>query len=104
MVEKIEMTNLIEDSAREWFEEGANHIRFEYSQVFSHGKKLPVFVVVNRKSGSMLGQLKWYSKWRQYCFFPNAVTVFNSSCLRSINDRISYLGATHRHSLKEQHG
>ncbi|KKL86924.1 hypothetical protein LCGC14_1939890 [marine sediment metagenome] len=37
------------------------------------------------KSGSNLGYIKWFARWRQYCFFPYEGTVFNRECMRDIN-------------------
>lgn len=36
------------------------------------------------KSGSLLGIVKWYPRWRTYCFEPFNGTIFNDSCLRDI--------------------
>ncbi len=32
----------------------------------------------------ILGQIKWYPQWRQYCFFPSPSSVFNIGCMRDI--------------------
>ncbi len=55
-------------------------------------EKLPRWMVVNNKSGKILGWLKWYSSWRQYCFYPLYDTMFNDSCLADIIDFIKQLG------------
>lgn len=39
----------------------------------------------NNKTKSILGVVKWYSGWRQYCFFPEYGCVFNESCLDDIS-------------------
>ena len=31
-----------------------------------------------------LGRIQWYSKWRQYCFFPCEDTIFNRDCMNDI--------------------
>jgi hypothetical protein len=31
-----------------------------------------------------LGQVRWYSRWRRYCFFPSSGTVYDPDYLRSI--------------------
>ena len=33
-----------------------------------------------------LGVVKWMPTWRQYCFYPEANTVFAGSCLSGIMD------------------
>jgi hypothetical protein len=40
---------------------------------------------------SLLGQVKWYSGWRRYCFFPHMGIhdlIFEQDCLREIADFI----------------
>jgi len=35
-----------------------------------------------------LGIIKWYSRWRQYAFFPDNGTIFNKECLNDIQSYI----------------
>jgi len=35
-----------------------------------------------------LGIIKWYSRWRQYAFFPETGTIFNTECLNDIQSYI----------------
>lgn len=48
-------------------------------------RKTAVFDVRSRRSGSVLGQIKWYGSWRQYTFWPSPNTVWNRGCLQDIN-------------------
>jgi len=34
--------------------------------------------------GIAVGQVRWFSRWRQYAFFPITDTVFEEDCLREI--------------------
>jgi len=43
---------------------------------------------INNKSGLKLGTVKWFSAWRQYCFFPSRDTVFNVGCMEDVCDFI----------------
>lgn len=45
----------------------------------------------SRRNDACLGEIKWYSAWRQYCFFPFSDCVFNNSCLLDILDFIKQL-------------
>lgn len=45
-------------------------------------------IVVNNKHNATIGVIKWYSNWRQYCFFPYNETIWNIDCLISINEVI----------------
>jgi len=51
------------------------------------------FMVKNKIYGDMLGHIKWYGAWRQYCFFVNYDIVFCSECLADIADFINNLMA-----------
>ena len=50
--------------------------------------KTKVIGVWSKKSGEILGEIKWFGRWRQYSFFPRPETIFNKDCL---NDIISYI-------------
>ena len=54
---------------------------------FSIIEKKPKTKVVNvwsKKSREALGIIKWYGRWRQYAFFPDNNTLFNTECLNDI--------------------
>ncbi len=36
------------------------------------------------KDNNVLGFVKFYSAWRQYCFFPTSQAVYSSGCLKDI--------------------
>lgn len=46
-------------------------------------RKTSVWTITS-KSGSTLGVVWWFGRWRQYCFEPQPDTVFNVSCLDDI--------------------
>ena len=37
---------------------------------------------------TVLGEVKWFTKWRRYCFFPCADLIFDRNCLMLIIDFI----------------
>lgn len=51
-------------------------------------RKTGIWQVRSRRSGVVLGRIKWYGAWRQFCFFPESATVFNRGCLDDINEFI----------------
>lgn len=53
--------------------------------------KTDIYEILSKKSGDILGRIKWYGPWRQYCFFPTAQTVFNNGCMKDIIDFIDNL-------------
>ena len=48
-------------------------------------------VVVSKKHLNILGEIKWYTNWRQYAFFPEPGTVWNPECMKDIQDEIARL-------------
>ena len=46
--------------------------------------KTQVWNVLSKSDGSVLGTIKWYVPWRQYCFFPQTETVFSAGCIGDI--------------------
>lgn len=53
--------------------------------------KTKVFWILSNSSNTKLGIIKWYSPWRQYCFYPDRFTIFNKGCLEDINTFIQQL-------------
>jgi hypothetical protein len=44
-------------------------------------------------SSDELGIVKWYSPWRQYCYFPLEQAVYSAGCLTDISDFCRQLDA-----------
>jgi hypothetical protein len=54
--------------------------------------KTEIYGVCNRRYGCRLGTIRWWSAWRQYCFFPeNDDLVFSAGCMREIADYVERL-------------
>lgn len=49
----------------------------------------------------MLGQVKWFSRWRKYAFFPEAGTLYEERCMRDIADWCEASTKEHRRLLRE---
>jgi hypothetical protein len=58
---------------------------------FEKKEKTKVIAVINKHHEEVLGMIKWFSRWRQYCFFPNTETVWNINCLNDVNEVIKNL-------------
>ncbi len=46
--------------------------------------KTSIYAVRNIKSQDIIGWIKWYPQWRQYCFFPEPNCIFSVDCLECI--------------------
>jgi hypothetical protein len=44
--------------------------------------------VLNNKSGTPIGRIRWYGPWRQYCFFPLGDSVWSAGCLEDVQTAI----------------
>ncbi len=55
----------------------------EFFEIGNPGKT-KIWDILSKRSGYILGKIKWYGPWRQYCFFPAAETVFNKTCMEDI--------------------
>jgi hypothetical protein len=47
--------------------------------------------VVNRHHQETIGEIKWFGSWRQYCFFPYAETIWNTTCMEDVQGVIKDL-------------
>lgn len=46
--------------------------------------KTKCWLVLNTQFRCSLGRISWHGPWRKYCFFPEAETVFEQTCLHEI--------------------
>jgi len=53
--------------------------------------KTSVWECKNAYSGTVLGIVKWYSGWRQYCYCPTVHTVYGPGYLKDITDFMGQL-------------
>lgn len=67
------------------------YIYFLKDVVRGEGKKTSVWDCHNKRSDYVLGVVKWYGPWRQYCFFPQAETIFNVGCMQDVCEFIDKL-------------
>lgn len=66
---------------QKWYR--GEYLNFHDEGLISPGSVTHVFKVMSRLNGSVLGSVRWFIQWRQYCFFPlNA--VFDKKCLREV--------------------
>lgn len=58
---------------------------------FESKGKTRVIGVMNKNHQEIIGMIKWFGRWRQYCFFPSPNTIWNPDCLASVNEVIALL-------------
>jgi hypothetical protein len=74
----------------------AEYIRFVVQDTVFPERKTLIWDVVGKSEGDRIGVVKWLGRWRQYCFFPDHDTVFNSICLRDIQVFLQARNQGHR--------
>lgn len=67
------------------------------------GAKTKHYSVTRRGNNALLGYIKWYSNWRQYCFF-SLDCVFEQDCLRDIAQFVEEITADYwKNKMKNQY-
>lgn len=70
--------------------------RFDYEYIYFNRiktkkmilRKTSIWSCMSKRGRDLLGIVKWYGPWRQYCFFPTDPTVFSAGCMADIIDFI----------------
>ena len=58
--------------------------------------KTKVWGLFAKKDYDVIGQIRWYPPWRQYCLFPSDDVVFSAGCLSDIVEFIAKANREHR--------
>lgn len=58
-----------------------SYLRFEEIPTIN---KTKAWGVLSRLHGDRLGAVRWFARWRQYAFFPEGGTIWNSDCLAEV--------------------
>ncbi len=72
----------------------------EFHQTGSTGKT-DIWNIISKKSGLILGRIKWYGPWRSYCFYSSPNCIFNVSCMDDIKKAIQELMLLRRIQKKQ---
>ena len=48
---------------------------------------------------TLLGEIRWFSNWRQYCFYPAADTIWNSDCLDEVTRYLAKVNREHKERI-----
>lgn len=59
-------------------------------------EKTNIYCVKTKKDDILLGFIKWYGAWRQYCFMPEDNMIFNSTCLELITEFLKDINIKYR--------
>ena len=50
--------------------------------------------------GDLLGEIRWFGRWRKYSFFPKGDTIYEEVCLQEITDFLKAANIAHREAKK----
>lgn len=65
------------------------------------GRPTHIFSVTIRETGAKLGDVKWFARWRKYCWYPlNA--VFDEGCQREIADFLRMVTTEHKDKRQQE--
>ena len=67
-----------------------------------HTGKTKGFDIINKSSDYPIGEIYWYTNWRQYCFFTWDDMIFNSQCLELILEFLKEINIEHRKNWKQK--
>jgi len=67
---------------------GKKYLKFKLIEKKPKTNVYSVFSIMGEYS---IGKIKWYPAWRKYCFFPNAMTIWDSNCLIEVVKQIAKL-------------
>ena len=73
----------------------------KHASSISKNRKTGIYAVDNKKTGDMLGVIRWHGAWRQYCFFPMGETIFNTDCMQYLIDFIKDLMEKRKNEIQE---
>lgn len=67
----------------------SKYLKFFFAGYAHPRSTTKVYDVISIRSSAILGHIRWYAPWRQYCFMPSPGCVFNVGCMRDI---IAFIG------------
>lgn len=82
----------------------ARWLTFVFNPKDTGTKKTNVWDVKTSDGHFLLGQVRWFSRWRKYSFMPAPDTVFEERCLTDIAEWCQAWTAEHKRVLKEKKG
>ena len=73
-----------------------DHVYFRNVGKATEKAKTDSWFIYAKDGSAGLGAIRWFGRWRKYCFFPMAETVFEENCLRDIAEFIVKITKEHK--------
>lgn len=72
----------------------------EYFIIVEHNKqnmKTNIYdIYSNYDCDLFLGSIKWYSRWRKYCFYAHSDIIWDNKCLTNVVDFLNTINKQHK--------
>lgn len=78
------------DPVRTLSEFKSKWLRFQEEEI-PVDRKTKIIRIYNTESGHLLGEIRWFSTFRSYSFYPENDMVFEPTCMNDISDYILLL-------------
>ena len=65
-------------------------------------RKTNIYDVCATGDNFLLGQIKWFSRWRKYVFEPSVNTIYEETCMRDISQFIEEETKSQKTASKKQ--
>lgn len=87
-------------SGEETVKEPSILLKTQYKHILfvkvSERPRTSVWSCRNNRNNGELGVIRWYSGWRQYCYFPTGGSVYSMGCLNDIQTFVKCLAEENR--------
>ena len=64
-------------------ETSSQYLRFVENDLTGR-RRYQTWDILSQSSGVHLGQVHWYSRWQQYCFYPEPSKIWNAQSLLDV--------------------
>lgn len=75
---------------------------FSILEVPQENKKTDIYYIYPDSDTDILyGRIKWYNRWRKYCFYAEDNIIWDSKCLTELINFLDKLNKDHKNKKKE---
>jgi len=68
---------------------------FFITKIIEIGRKTPIYYIFEHNT-NCIGEIKWYSPWRKFCFYPDTNTVWDNKCLTDIIQQLDIINKQYK--------
>lgn len=82
----------------------SKHLVFREVVDFANQRKTNIYSIQSKFDNTVLGEVRWHGRWRQYCFFPRDDCVWSHDCLQDLHDFIIEKNLEHKKYKRDSNG